>query len=62
MKCNLVLEIITSFTNKILHYKQKKKKKLNGWNYSTKYNDNFRVLFCCHMVSFLLERKKEKKK
>jgi hypothetical protein len=33
-KCNLVLEILTSFT-KILHYLEDKK---YGWNYSTKKN------------------------
>lgn len=43
-KCNLVLEILTSFT-KILHYLKDKK---YGWNYSTKkkHTDrNFSVLF-----------------
>ena len=35
-KCNLVLEILTSFT-KILHYLKDKK---YGWNYSTKKKPN----------------------
>jgi len=48
-KCNLVLEILTSFT-KILHYLKDKK---YGWNYSTKkpnWQTNFRVFLLPHGV------------
>jgi len=54
-KCNLVLEILTSFT-KILHYLKDKK---YGWNYSTKKDQTDRPIlkfFCCHMVSFMLKK------
>jgi hypothetical protein len=52
-KCNLVLEILTSITQKNTTLLRKKiwMELLNK-----KYNDNFRVLFCCHMVSFMLEK------
>jgi len=59
-KCNLVLEILTSFT-KILHYLKDKK---YGWNYSTKKNILTEILaffFCCHMVSFMLKKVKSEK-
>jgi len=48
-KCNLVLEILTSFT-KILHYLKDKK---YGWNYSTKktkLTDHFKVFLLPHGV------------
>lgn len=55
-KCNLVLEILTSFTYKNTTLFKRKRK--YGWNYSTKIQKMtiLEFFFANHMVSFMLEK------
>jgi hypothetical protein len=54
-KCNLVLEISTSFT-KILHYLKDKNIWMELLNKKTQTDRPILEFFCCHMVSFMLKK------